>query len=107
MNYILDWREHAGTQADKFFKTTLWQGEHVLVGLNCLEPGQIQKTHAHAGADKFYFVLEGRGEFTVGATKQAAATGSLVVAPANVEHGVANNGNERLSLLVAISPFVK
>ena len=44
MNYFLNWQDHAGSQAEKFYKTTLWQGEHVMVGLNCLEPGQTQKS---------------------------------------------------------------
>lgn len=103
MNHFLDWREHAGAQAKKFFKTTLWQGEHVLVGLNCLEPNQTQSVHAHQGADKFYFVLEGSGKFTVGDEEQTASAGSLIVAPAGVSHGVKNTGSERLSLLVTIS----
>ncbi len=107
MNYFLDWREHVGSQPDKFFKTTLWQGEQVMVGLNCLEPGQTQKTHAHDGADKFYFVLEGSGQFTVGAEQRDAEAGALVVAPSGVPHGVTNKGDRRLSLLVAIAPPFK
>ncbi len=107
MDYFLDWREHAGAQAEKFYKTTLWQGAHVMVGLNCLEPNQTQTVHAHEGADKFYFVLEGSGHFSVGAEERAAETGSLIVAPAGVPHGVRNTGNERLSLLVAIAPPFK
>ena len=104
MNYVFDWREHAGSQPEKFFKTTLWPGDRALVGLNCLEPGQSQKIHAHEGADKFYFVLEGAGSFTVGEETVMAGEGLLVVAPAGVPHGVNNNGNKRLSLLVAIAP---
>ncbi len=104
---FIDWRNFAGANAEKFYKTTLWQGEHVMVGMNCLEPGQVQPVHAHAGADKFYFVLAGRGSFTVGDEQQTAAAGTLVVAPAGVSHGVTNNGDERLSLLVAIAPFGK
>jgi mannose-6-phosphate isomerase-like protein (cupin superfamily) len=107
MNYFLNWREHVGSQPEKFYKTTLWQGEHVLIGLNCLEPGQTQKVHAHEGADKFYLVLEGRGKFTVGEEETDADTGSLVVAPAGVPHGVANNTSVRLSLLVTIAPPFK
>lgn len=106
MNYIQDWREHTGSQSEKFYKTTLWQGEHVMVGLNCLEPQQIQKVHAHQGADKFYFVLEGSGRFTVGDLERDAASGELVIAPAGIPHGVTNTGSERLSLLVAIAPGV-
>ena len=82
MNYFLNWQEHAGSQSEKFYKTTLWQGEHVMIGLNCLEPGQTQKVHAHQGADKFYFVLEGSGSFTVGDDEREAAAGSAAAAPA-------------------------
>jgi quercetin dioxygenase-like cupin family protein len=107
MNYFLNWQEHAGSQVEKFYKTTLWSGEHVMVGLNCLEPGQVQKVHAHDSADKFYFVLEGSGRFSVSDEERDAAAGSLVVAPAGIPHGVTNNGSVRLSLLVAIAPTLK
>lgn len=107
MNCFYDWREHVGTQKDKFYKTTLWQGEHCMVGMNCLEPGQQQASHAHEGADKFYFVLEGRGRFTVGSEVCDMETGAIVIAPAGIMHGVTNNGEERLSLLISIAPGIK
>lgn len=106
MNYFIDWREHTEVRPDKYYKTTLWQGEHVMIGLNCLEPGQIQSMHAHQGSEKFYFVLEGCGRFTIGDHAEEAAAGMLVVAPAGVPHGVTNTGSDRLSLLVAISPGI-
>jgi quercetin dioxygenase-like cupin family protein len=106
MNYFLKWRDFEGSNAEKFYKTTLWQGEYVMIGLNCLEPSQTQPIHAHAGADKFYFVLTGRGNFTIGDDENIAESGTLVVAPAGVPHGVTNTGDERLSLLVAIAPGV-
>ncbi len=106
MNSFIDWREHGGSRPEKFYKTTLWEGEHVMVGLNCLEPQQTQSVHAHRGADKFYFVLEGTGQFVVGDVEQNAGPGMLVVAPASVPHGVTNTGEERLSLLVGIAPGV-
>jgi quercetin dioxygenase-like cupin family protein len=107
MSNFLDWREYVGANAEKFYKTTLWQGEYVMVGMNCLEPGQVQKTHAHAGADKLYFVLEGRGLFRVGHEEREANVGTLIIAPAGIEHGVTNTGETRLSLLIAIAPGVK
>ena len=107
MNYLLNWREHVSSQAEKFYKTTLWQGEHVMIGLNCLEPGQTQKIHAHDGADKFYFVLEGHGKFMVGDEEKEADAGTLIVAPAGIPHGVTNNASVRLSLLVTIAPPFK
>jgi len=104
MNYFVNWNQHAGSGTERFYKTTLWQGNHFLVGLNCLEPNQKQDMHAHQGADKFYLVLEGRGTFTVGSDERDAETGTLVCAPAGIPHGVANSGPTRLSLLVTIAP---
>jgi mannose-6-phosphate isomerase-like protein (cupin superfamily) len=107
MNYFIDWHEHTGANSEKFYKTTLWQGQHVMTGLNCLEPNQSQSVHAHLGADKFYFVLEGTGRFTIGDEEREAVTGTFVIAPAGVPHGVTNTSGERLSLLVAIAPGIK
>jgi quercetin dioxygenase-like cupin family protein len=106
MNFM-KWREFEGSKAEKFYKATLWQGEHVMVGLNCLEPGQVQPVHAHTGADKFYVVMAGRGDFIVGEEQQIAETGTVVGAPAGVPHGVTNAGDDRLSLLIAIAPSIK
>lgn len=107
MSNFLNWRDFEGSTAEKFFKSTLWQGEHVMVGLNCLEPNQTQPVHAHTGADKFYFVLSGSGRFTIGDEEKTVNTGTVVVAPAGIPHGVINTGTERLALLVAIAPGVK
>ncbi len=107
MSHFLDWREHAGSQSEKFYKSTMWRGEHMMVGLNCLEPGQVQKIHAHADADKLYYVLEGRASFTIGDEQHDVATGMVALAPAGIPHGVTNNAEHRLSLLVAISPPIK
>jgi quercetin dioxygenase-like cupin family protein len=104
MDHFLNWKDFEGAHPEKFFKATLWQGANVMLGLNCLEPGQSQKVHAHSGADKFYFVLAGSGSFTIGETSRRAAAGTIVVAPADVPHGVSNDGNERLSLLIGIAP---
>ena len=105
--FFPDWRDFEGSNVEKFFKATLWQGDHVMVGINCLEPNQTQPVHAHMGADKFYFVLTGRGSFTVGEDEMAVEQGGLIVAPAGIQHGVTNKGGERLSLLVAIAPGIK
>jgi quercetin dioxygenase-like cupin family protein len=107
MQHFLDWREHAGSQPEKFYKSTLWQGDHMMVGLNCLEPGQEQKVHAHADADKFYYVLQGEATFTIGGERRDIPAGMVALAPAGIPHGVTNNGEQRLSLLVAISPPIK
>jgi mannose-6-phosphate isomerase-like protein (cupin superfamily) len=107
MNCFYDWREHVGVQKEKFYKTTLWQGEQLMLGMNCLEPGQEQQTHAHEGADKFYFVLEGRGRFNVGEEVCDGEAGAIIMAPSRVKHGVVNTGIGRLSMLVGIAPGIR
>jgi mannose-6-phosphate isomerase-like protein (cupin superfamily) len=107
MNNLVDWREHTGANPEKFYKTTLWESEHVMIGLNCLEPNQTQALHAHQGAEKIYFVLEGRGTFTIGDETRDASSGTLIVAPSGVPHGVTNSGASRLTLLIAIAPGKK
>ena len=102
--YITDYRDHIGSSAEKFFKSTLFHSSHLLLGLNCLEPGQTQATHTHADQDKFYFVVEGQGEFGVADVTYPAGPGMVIWAPAGVPHGVTNRGDTRLVLLVGIAP---
>src|SRR2546428_14169641 len=102
MDHFIDWRECSGVNPEKFYKTTLWQGEHVTVGLDRLEPNQNQSVHAHQGAAKIYFVLEGRGRFIVGEEECEAQTRTLGIAPAGVRNVVANGRAESLSLLLTI-----
>ena len=104
MELIKQVSEYVGSTAEKFYKTTLFQSERLLLGLNCLEPGQVQKSHDHADQDKFYYVVEGNGRFQLGDKQITAGTGEVVWAPAGVIHGVTNEGNGRLTLLVGIAP---
>lgn len=93
-----------GVNPEKFYKTTLFRTDALLVGLNCLEPGQTQKPHDHADQDKFYYVVSGRGLFTLGVEEREAEAGALVWAPAGLIHGVRNNAAQRLVLLMGIAP---
>jgi quercetin dioxygenase-like cupin family protein len=104
MSNFTHYSQHTGSNPDKFFKSTLFQGQRLMLGLNCLEPGQAQHSHTHESQDKFYFVVEGEGEFVVGDEKRTVGEGAVVWAPAGVDHGVTNNGTKRLTLLVGIAP---
>ena len=101
---IKDYRSHIPRKDGGVGKATLFQSARLLLGLNCLEPGVEQRVHTHEGQDKFYHVLEGRGEFTVGDEVREAGVGHTVWAPSEVLHGVRNRGEERLVVLVGISP---
>lgn len=99
-----DYRNHVGTDPEKYHKDTLFRSERLLLGLNCLEPAQVQHVHSHDDQDKFYFVVEGEGEFIVGDVTKTAGTGEVVWAPAGIEHGVTNTGRERLVIFMGIAP---
>ncbi len=87
-------------------KLDCFRSGRLLVGLNCFEPGQTQKVHAHAGADKFYFVVSGKARFVLGNETIEAQSGDLILAPEGVPHGV-EQALERTVLLVAIAPAPK
>jgi quercetin dioxygenase-like cupin family protein len=104
MQYVTRLADHVGSRPEKFYKATLFRGDALLLGVNCLEPGQVQATHEHVDQDKFYYVVEGVGRFQVGDEEAAAGPGEIVWAPAGVAHGVVNEGEARLTLLVGIAP---
>lgn len=89
--------------AAKMAKVDCFRSTRLLVGLNCFEPGQEQKVHAHPGADKFYFVVSGKARFVVGDTTLEATSGDLILAPEGVPHGV-ERALERTIVLVGIAP---
>jgi mannose-6-phosphate isomerase-like protein (cupin superfamily) len=88
---------------DKAAKADLFAGRHLFIGLNCFQPGQSQKVHVHAGSDKFYLVVSGKARMVVGDETRDVGQGTVVWAPADVPHGVAQ-ALERTVLLVAIAP---
>ena len=89
---------------EKVAKVDLATSKHLISGLNCFEPGQVQKAHAHPGADKLYYVLEGSGEFSVEAEKRILSAGELLYVPENLEHGVVNTSGQRLVVMIVITP---
>ena len=88
----------------KMQKVNLFETARMFCDLYCFEPGQEQKTHAHAGADKIYYVLAGCGTFYIGGESQELGAQTIVMAPAGVDHGVVNTSQERLTLLVYMAP---
>jgi quercetin dioxygenase-like cupin family protein len=97
-------QEKVSFRPDKMNKVGVFDVPQLFLDLYCLEPGQEQKPHAHAGAAKIYYVLEGEGTFLVGAEERTLGPGYAVLAPAGEDHGVKNNSGGRLTLLVTMAP---
>jgi quercetin dioxygenase-like cupin family protein len=96
--------EHAVFNAQKMGKSTLFRSDRVMVGLNAFEPGQEHALHAHAGMDKVYHVLQGRGLFLLESEEIAMEPGVMLVAPEGIPHGIRNSGTERLVVLAVLAP---
>ena len=80
----IDPRDHAVYSPDKMGKSTLFQSDRLLVGLNAFEPGQEHALHAHAGMDKVYHVIEGQGLFLLEGRAASMEAGTVLVAPEGV-----------------------
>ncbi len=90
--------------AAKLQKINLFETERFFCDVYCLEPGQAQKAHAHAGSDKVYAVLEGSVVAQVAGEERTLTAGEAVLAPAGSEHGIANRSQSRAAVLVFMTP---
>ena len=95
---------HARFDAEKMGKADLAKGEHLFAGLNGLEPGQAHEPHAHCDRDKFYVVMQGEGELTIGDETSIVSAGDVALAPADVVHSLRNTGPDRLVALIVMAP---
>ena len=89
---------------EKMKKNGVFETERFFCDTYCFEPGQIQSPHTHGREDKIYYVLEGRGVFTVGDEERELGPGEIALAPAGQNHGVTNNSHQRLVTLVFVTP---
>jgi mannose-6-phosphate isomerase-like protein (cupin superfamily) len=89
---------------EKLTKNSLFDSPHLFYDAYCLLPGQSQKVHAHESSDKIYYVLQGTGRFTIGDEPEDLGDGHADIASAGETHGVRNETQENLVLLVTMAP---
>ena len=89
---------------EKMKKNALFDSPHLFYDAYCLLPGQSQKVHAHEGSDKVYYVLRGTGRFTVAEEERDLGAGNAIIARAGDPHGVRNETQEELVVLVTMAP---
>lgn len=90
--------------AAKLCKVPLFDAPGCFFDLYCLLPGQSQAVHSHGDADKFYYVIEGRGRFTLGDEVRELGPGEAAWAPRGVAHGVGNAADQPLVALTVLTP---
>jgi len=101
--FFKDYHPFVAFRDDRYGKSTLFESDHILVGLNCLKPGQEMGKHAHEAQWRFYVVLEGHGQVGVGDQLDEAETGMVIWVPPGYTHRINNTGGECLVLLVGIA----
>jgi len=96
--------DHVSFSDEKMKKNPLFDSPNLFYDAYCILPGQSQKVHSHDGSDKVYFVVRGAGRFTVGDEEADLTEGNAVIARAGVPHGVRNDSEDELVLLVTMAP---
>ena len=91
-------------QDEKFQKVSLFESPRMFSDLYCFEPGQSQALHSHDDNDKIYYVVEGAGTFTVGTESRQLAAGWAALCEPGQDHGVHNDSDARLVVLVFMAP---
>jgi len=77
--------------------------EHLTTTLIEIDPGGIQRIHSHI-PEQVYFILEGSGEMTIGAETERVGAGDCIFIPSGSDHGLTNDGQEKLRYFSASAP---
>lgn len=97
-------RDVANFSDEKMQKNSFFDSERLFYDAYCLKPGQSQRVHTHDDSDKVYFLVSGTGTFTIGDETRELSDGDAVIARAGEKHGVANDSDSDLTLLVTMAP---
>ena len=101
---IRDLKRLARFSQEKMAKIPVFDSPYMFYDLYAHLPGQAQKVHAHEGADKVYYVLEGEVVVRVGEEEALLAPGMAALAEAGKPHGVRNESASPALLLVVMAP---
>jgi len=95
---------HTRFDPAKMQKQSLFESERMFCDLYCLEPGQVQKAHAHVGSDKVYVVMTGEVLVRVGDEERLLPPGGAAWAGPGEEHALRNASAARATVLVFMAP---
>jgi mannose-6-phosphate isomerase-like protein (cupin superfamily) len=83
---------------DRMTGRRLYASEAATVIYMTINPGKEILPHP-ADVDMEFFVIEGKGRFSVGDESALAEAGTLVESPAGLPHGISNAGERPLVIL--------
>lgn len=106
MSRMRDTNRITEAREDKLAKHNLFETANFFADVYVLKPGQAQAVHVHAGEDKCYHILSGRGRVTSGEEVFEVGPGEIVWCPQGAPHGIENpeGAGEDLRALVFMAP---
>lgn len=90
--------------AEKRVRTALVKSGGLAIEMVCYEPGQHTVTHHHPRQDEVFYIVEGRGTFTIGEERIAVEPSSVIFVAAHEPHGIVADAESRLVVLFAKGP---
>jgi mannose-6-phosphate isomerase-like protein (cupin superfamily) len=91
-------KDDSGTLARAMYSAPEAMIVHIAV-----QPGGFVAPHA-TSVDMEFFVLEGRGSFSLGEESVEAGEGTLIPSPSGIPHGMRNEGPGLLRVLAVKNP---
>jgi mannose-6-phosphate isomerase-like protein (cupin superfamily) len=84
---------------------SLLSAKHFVSGFVVIDPGGKVPEHEHE-QEEVYYILQGRGEMTVGSQSEILEAVSAVYIPPGQMHALKNNGEDELHMLFVYAPAV-
>ena len=92
---------------EEFIRKPLVQSKGIVCDFVCFEPGQAADMHKHPVQDEIFYVVEGKGIITFEARANILVkTGSVILIPSGLIHGVTTTDTERLILMLIKGPGI-
>ena len=100
-----DWLEHCheGKGSIHFlrvFESKDFESNWSFVDRSILPPGSSIGLHKHGQNEEMYFIIEGKGIMTIDGKEREVKEGDLILNKANGTHGLRNESNEVIKILV-------
>lgn len=82
------------------FSATDFQSSLNFIDYVEIPPGHSIGNHLHANDEEIYFIVAGSGQMTVNSTSQLVRAGDIIVNRVGWSHGIENNSDGILKILV-------
>jgi len=91
-----------GTSGVKY----LVRGPRIDWGVILLPPGDKLDTHYHLEVEETFYIIEGKGSFTINGDEYSVEPGDVLRMEVNDRHAILNNGMDNLKIVFIKCPYL-